>query len=74
MFSKLLDFLRPYRKSVVGFVTPGVLVLIGSVLPASDGGSAITGSEWSTAIAACLATAGLVWKVANKPAKSRRVR
>jgi hypothetical protein len=73
LFTQLLDFLKPYRKSVAGFVTPGVLILLGALLPASDGGFTITGAEWSTAITACLATAGVVWKVKNHPKPSNRI-
>jgi hypothetical protein len=65
--NNLLNRLAPVRKAVVGFATPVVVVLAGAVLPTSDGGSSITGSEWSAALAAGLATLGLVYKTKNTP-------
>ena len=59
--------LRPYRKAVAGFLTPGVVAVAASLLPSSPGGSAITSGELSGALTAMLATAGIVWKVRNNP-------
>lgn len=64
---ELWDALRPYRKSVAGLVTPGIVVLLAALLPASDGGWSITGPEWSAAGAACITTALGVFAVKNKP-------
>ena len=58
--------LAHYAKAVAAFVTPAVTLAIGYVTEASDGGTAITGSEWLTMAAACLATAGFVYAVPNK--------
>lgn len=49
-----------YWKAILGFVTPGVVVLGSAVTEASDGGSTITTTEWVTALVACVATGGLV--------------
>ena len=65
---RLLRTIAPYAKAVAGFVTPAVTLAIGYVTPASDGGTAITGSEWLTMAAACLATAGFVYAVPNRKA------
>lgn len=68
----LIDALRPYRKALAGLVTPGVVVLLTALLPASDGGWTITGAEWSAAGAACITTALGVFAVKNKPRRRRR--
>ena len=60
-----LDLAR-YAKAIAAFITPAVTLAIGYVTEASDGGAAITGSEWLTMAAACLATAGFVYAVPNK--------
>jgi hypothetical protein len=64
---KLLQRLAPYKKTVAGFVTPGLVALGVAILPSSPGGSTVTGSEWSTILGAMLATAGIVFKVRNRP-------
>ena len=61
-----LDWIAPYWKAVVAFVTPGAVVIGSAVLEGSDGGSTITGAEWVTAIVACVVTAGGVWAVPNR--------
>jgi hypothetical protein len=57
---------KPYRKAVAGFVTPGLIAIGYALLPTSPGGSGITSGEWSAAAASMLATAGVVWKVSNQ--------
>jgi hypothetical protein len=58
--------LRPYKKAVAGFLTPGVIAIGYAVLnPTSPGGHAITSGEWSGALSAMLLTAGVVWRVRN---------
>lgn len=68
------DALRPVRKAVAGFLTPGFMVLLTALLPASDGGWTITGAEWSTAGAACVTTALAVYGVKNRPRRRSRGR
>ena len=59
--------LRPYRKAVAGFLTPGVIAIgVAVLLSSSPGGHSITSGEWQGALAASLATAGIVWKIRNK--------
>ena len=62
----VLGPLAPYAKALAAFVTPAVTLAIGFVAAPSDGGTAVTASEWLTMAAACLATAGFVYAVPNK--------
>jgi hypothetical protein len=60
-------FLRPYRKAIAGFLSPGIVAVAWAVIvPSSPGGHAVTSAEWQGALAASLATAGIVWGVRNK--------
>lgn len=61
-----LSSVAPYWKAVVGFITPGAVVIGSAVLEGSDGGATITTAEWVTAIVACVITAGGVWAVPNR--------
>lgn len=63
--------LAPYYKAIVGFFGPAVVVLGSAATPASDGGTAITPTEWVTAAVACVLTAGGVYGVTNKPAPKK---
>lgn len=49
-----------YWKAILGFIVPGAVIIGSSVLEGSDGGAAITTSEWVTAAVACVVTAGAV--------------
>lgn len=53
--------LKPYTKAVVGFITPGVVLIGSAVTDASQGGSQITSAEWITALVACFVTSGAVY-------------
>lgn len=55
-----------YLKAIVGFISPGAIIVGASVLENSDGGSAITQSEWVTAVVAAIVTAGGVGYARNK--------
>lgn len=59
--------LAPYWKSVVGFVAPGAVLVGAAVTEASEGGTAITTSEWVTAVVACIVTSAAVYRIPNKP-------
>jgi hypothetical protein len=62
----MLDKLSPYWKAVIGFVTPGAVLLVSAVHEASAGGVDITVGEWVTAVAAMVITAGGVYTVPNR--------
>ena len=61
-----MEALAPYYKALMGFLAPAATIVIASVLEGSDGGSRITGSEWITALATAVLTAGTVWRVPNQ--------
>lgn len=58
--------IAPYAKAVVGFITPGAVLIGAAVTEASVGGSSITTSEWVTAAVACIVTGGAVYRTPNK--------
>lgn len=57
--------IAPYWKAVIGFVGPGVAILVIAITAGSDGGTAITQSEWLSALFACVLTGGGVYFKAN---------
>jgi hypothetical protein len=61
-----MEAIAPYWKAVMAFLAPAATIVIASVLETSDGGSRITGSEWITALATAVLTAGTVYTVPNK--------
>lgn len=61
----MLDKLAEYRKAIAGFITPGIVIIIASLAPASDGGSTITISEWLYVILAVLGTGTAVAAIPN---------
>lgn len=65
--TKALALIGRYRKAVLGFIAPGVIIIGNSVTSASDGGSHITGAEWVTAVVACIVTGAAVARVRNDP-------
>lgn len=50
----------PYWKAVLGFIAPAASTLIIAVQDGSAGGSAITQSEWITALCTAVVTSGAV--------------
>ena len=66
-----MNALAPYYKAVMGFLAPGAVVIIASVPEASDGGTAITGSEWVTALCTAIVTAAGVYAIPNRPGAHR---
>lgn len=66
-----MNGLAPYYKAVMGFLAPAAAIIISAVLEGSDGGTAITGSEWVTALATSILTAGTVYAIPNRPAAHR---
>jgi hypothetical protein len=64
--SKVVDTIARYRKAVLGFIAPGAVIIGSAVTDSSDGGSAITGAEWITAVVACIVTGAAVGAVGNK--------
>lgn len=69
---KLIDQLRPIAKAIIGFITPGVAVLIYATTATSAGGEAITTNEWLLVLGACLGTGATVYAMPNKATKKRR--
>lgn len=63
-----MDKIAPYYKAVAGFVVPFLTTIGSSLLESSDGGTAITASEWIAATVISLTTGGVVFGVENKPA------
>lgn len=61
-----MDRFAAYWKAIVGFITPGAVVIGSSVMEGSDGGSRITAAEIVTALVACIVTSGAVYVVPNK--------
>lgn len=49
-----------YWKGILGFITPGAVIIGSAVTSVSDGGTTITTSEWVTAAVAMIVTGGLV--------------
>jgi hypothetical protein len=49
---------RKYWKAIIGALAPAAVVLGSAVLEKSDGGTAITTSEWLTALVAAVLTGG----------------
>ena len=64
----------PYWKAFVAFVAPGAVLLGSAVTGTSDGGSTITGSEWVTALVACVVTAAGVYSIRNEPTEKQVAR
>ena len=60
-----MENIGKYWKGILGFVTPGAVIIGSSVLEGSDGGSAITAAEWVTAAVAMIVTGGLVTAKGN---------
>lgn len=61
-----MEKVAPYWKAVVGFLAPGLLVIVSSVLEGSAGGEAITQAEWITAVATAFITSAGVYTVRNR--------
>ena len=62
----LFSSVAPYAKAIVGFITPGVVILAGALLDASPGGGSITPAEWAAVAVACLTTGTVVYATPNK--------
>jgi hypothetical protein len=62
-----IEAIKPYLKSIVGFVTPGIVALVAAVQDSSPAKDHITTAEWVGIIAACFITAGAVFAVPNLP-------
>lgn len=62
-----MEKLAPYWKAIVGFMAPGLLVLVSAVTEGSAGGVAITQAEWITAVASAFITSAGVYTVRNRP-------
>jgi hypothetical protein len=67
----LIERVAPYWKAVVGFVAPGAVLIGSAVTEASDGGTAITASEWVTAVVAMVVTSATVYGVPNRDPKGQ---
>lgn len=62
-----MEKIAPYYKAVAGFVVPFLTQIGASLTATSDGGAAITTSEWITALVTSLMAGGVVFAVPNKP-------
>lgn len=69
----MFDKLAEYRKAIAGFITPGIVVVIASLAPASDGGAAITLSEWLYVALAILGTGSIVAAVPNAVTQKQKI-
>ena len=49
-----------YWKALIGFVTPGAVLITAAVTEGSPGGTTITQAEWITAVCAMVITGGAV--------------
>ena len=63
----MIDKIAPYWKAVVGFITPGLVVIGSSLADSSEGGSRITTGEWITALIAMFSTSAAVYAARNRP-------
>lgn len=61
-----MEKVAPYWKAVVGFLAPGLLVIVSAVLEGSAGGVEITQAEWVTAVATAFITSAGVYTVRNR--------
>ncbi len=61
-----MNSIAPYAKAVVAFLVPFLTQVGAALVETSDGGTAITGNEWLTALLTSLAAAGVVYAVPNK--------
>ena len=61
----------PYFKAVLGFLTPGAVILGSAVTEASDGGTRITQAEVITALVAMVVTGGAVYAAPNRDPQAR---
>lgn len=66
-----MNKLAPYWKAIVGFVTPGAVLIGAAVTAGSEAGSTITQSEWITAVVACIVTSGAVYTIPNRDPEAR---
>lgn len=63
-----MNTVRQYWKGILGFISPGAVIIGSAVLEVSDGGTKITQAEWVTAIVAMIVTGGLVTAKGNADA------
>jgi hypothetical protein len=56
---------REYWKGILGFVSPGAVIIGSSVLQGSDGGTAVTTAEIVTAVVAMVVTGAAVTAKGN---------
>lgn len=61
-----MNSIAPYYKSVTAFVVPFLTQVIAALTEGSQGGTAITTSEWLTALLTSLVAGGAVFAVPNK--------
>lgn len=69
----MIERLAEYRKAIAGFITPGIVVVIASLQPASDGGTAVTVSEWLFVALAILGTGSVVAAVPNAVTQKQKL-
>ena len=63
----MMEKVAPDWKAVVGFMAPGLLVILSAVLEGSAGGVEITQAEWITAAATAFVTSAGVFTVKTRP-------
>lgn len=69
----MLDKLAEYRKAIAAFATPGIIIVIASLAPVSDGGEKITLAEWLYVILAVLGTGAAVTAIPNALTASQKL-
>ena len=66
-----MNTIAPYYKAVTAFLVPFLGQIIAALTATSDGGSAITTSEWLTAVVTSLVAGGVVFSVPNKDPEAK---
>ena len=66
-----VEKIAPYWKAVAAFLTPPVTALGVALTESSDGGTAVTATEWVGIALAALATGTVVYAVPNKDPRAQ---
>jgi len=61
-----MEKIAPYLKAVAGILVPFAGQVLAAMQDASPGGSAITQTEWVTAVLTSFVAGAAVWAVPNK--------
>lgn len=61
-----MEKISPYYKAVTALLVPFLTQLVAAMTDTSQGGSAVTTSEWLTALITSLVAGGAVFAIPNK--------